>query len=247
MIKIAKTRQVPSTLLSQEIVAEKVKLDNKIAQHQEITQKDFNARLYGNADVKKQLRVDQYNKCAYCETMLNGGEIEHFRPKTAYYVSVSDKKPRRPAYYWLAYEWDNMLCSCHECNRIKSMAFPLFREQARDIANRNIQQEQPILLNPCFEDPADIMEYREFYVCPKKDEQGNEDNRAKQIIDDYLQLNREDLKELRRRQWRVFVRRMHDNNLDFESMLKKVVDEYGFSMECMEFLGMYTNQRFRNI
>lgn len=250
MIRIAKSTNIPPTLLSRDVNNEKARLNNMVGNNQQIKSKDFDETLYGAADVKAQLREDQHDKCAYCETTLldkGGGEVEHFRPKTKFRATRQPRSSRHPAYYWLAYEWDNLLCSCHECNRIKSTLFPLLVEAARDIAHQNIQQEQPILLNPCFENPADIMEYRMHKVCPKTDAQGNVNTRAQQIIDDILKLNRADLKELRRRKWQAFVARMHHDNLDFDTMFMQVVAESGLPEEDMEFLGMYTNQLFKNV
>jgi hypothetical protein len=70
-------------------------------------------------------------KCAYCETKISSnqpGDVEHFRPKGRV---VDDKfKPIRlhhqqkgeidhPGYFWLAYEWNNLLPSCIDCNRYR--------------------------------------------------------------------------------------------------------------------------------
>lgn len=250
MIRIVKSTNIPPTLLSQDVNNEKTRLNNMVVNNQQVTSRKFDETLYGAADVRTQLREDQHDKCVYCETTLldkGGGEVEHFRPKTKYRTTRQPRTSRRPAYYWLAYDWDNLLCSCHECNRIKSTLFPLVIEKVRDIAHKNIQQEQPILLNPCIEDPADIMEYRRYLICPKFDEQGNANVRAQRIIDDILKLNREDLKELRRRKWHAFVNRMHDANVDFDTMFARVVAESGLPAEDMEFLGMYTNQRYENV
>ncbi len=250
MIHITKSTNTPPTLLSQDVSNEKARLNNMAANSQQIIYKDFRKSLYGAADVRVQLRADQHNKCAYCETTLldkGGGEVEHFRPKTKYRATRQQGGSRQPAYYWLAYDWNNLLCSCHECNRIKSTLFPLTQEIDRDIAHQNILQEQPILLNPYFENPADIMEYRRYLIFPKIDEHGIVNLRAQQIIDDILKLNREDLKELRRRKWQAFVSRMHHDNVDFDTLFTQVVAELGISVADVDFLGMYTNQRFKNV
>src|SRR5215468_8122036 len=71
------------------------------------------------------------NKCAYCEEKLSGqpGDVEHFRPKgrvcDATFRQVFIDHPRwgrniaHPGYYWLAYDWDNLLPSCADCNRFR--------------------------------------------------------------------------------------------------------------------------------
>ena len=51
-----------------------------------VTDLSFKNGVYAAADVKKQLKIDQHGKCAYCERFLNGdyGAVEHFRPKGGY-------------------------------------------------------------------------------------------------------------------------------------------------------------------
>ena len=75
-----------------------------------------------------------HNKCAYCETRIDRfyGDAEHYRPKGAvkYRVRVADideEKTARaereagvlrdhPGYFWLAYNWQNLVPSCSFCN-----------------------------------------------------------------------------------------------------------------------------------
>ena len=80
-----------------------------------------------------------HGKCVYCETPMNDifpGDVEHYRPKgkvtdenyDLVYMQnddgsfVSDEngenKPH-PGYFWLAYEWTNLMPSCTYCNRPK--------------------------------------------------------------------------------------------------------------------------------
>lgn len=82
---------------------------------QGIRSADFDSSVYGEASVKKQLKKDQKEKCAYCETALCGdyGAVEHYRPKTQWKELDGTTGL---GYYWLAYEWDNLLCSCDRCN-----------------------------------------------------------------------------------------------------------------------------------
>jgi hypothetical protein len=89
----------------------------------------------------------------YCDL-----EIEHYRPKKA----VS--KTQHAGYYWLCYEWSNLLPSCNKCNRDggKHNQFPIlgeqvtapqFNEQALDLAKFEAHvfpliDEEPLLLHP---------------------------------------------------------------------------------------------------
>lgn len=63
------------------------------------------------------------NKCAYCEKLCYYPRIEHFRPKGR----VIGNQPLTNGYYWLCYEWTNLLPSCHECNSIEAKGdkFPI--------------------------------------------------------------------------------------------------------------------------
>jgi hypothetical protein len=77
-----------------------------------------------------------YRKCAYCEREISGyyGDAEHYRPKGAVkrktvagdfeepVCEILDpanrsilKKPH-PGYFWLAYDWRNLVPSCVYCN-----------------------------------------------------------------------------------------------------------------------------------
>src|SRR5262249_21376268 len=109
-------------------------------------------------------------RCAYCESYISDfqhGDMEHFRPKKA----VTDEndapilvtrpdgsKCAHPGYYWLAYQWSNLLPSCITCNQPgdngigKRNRFPL---QAANyaIAENQIEKEKPLLINPI--DPND--------------------------------------------------------------------------------------------
>lgn len=68
-----------------------------------------------------------YGKCAYCESLIiadQPGDIEHFRPAQG--VTDIENKPvivesdkgsvEHVGYYWLAYDWRNMLPACRDCN-----------------------------------------------------------------------------------------------------------------------------------
>lgn len=138
------------------------------------------------------------NKCVYCETanpVRWPVEVEHFRPKgevgfrTAQ-GSIARARTRdsanaeidHPGYFWLAYNWRNLLPCCKRCNsgKGKNTQFPitkgyLFLRQlsaadgdafARATAStlwpgwyycapEDLDLvEEPQLVNPCLEDPA---------------------------------------------------------------------------------------------
>ncbi|MFM8287928.1 MAG: hypothetical protein ACKOGA_14500, partial [Planctomycetaceae bacterium] len=119
-------------------------------------------------------------RCAYCESQIEGtqpGDIDHFRPKkplthaddTPVYVSdpTTGEKRRHPGYFWLAYDWRNLVPSCAGCNRPNNLRnrkhraelklgkrsrFPVEGQHA--LNDSELRSERPLLINPAEEDPA---------------------------------------------------------------------------------------------
>lgn len=94
----------------------------------------FDRTVYAAPEVKQALCDDQHGKCAFCESLVRHvayGDVEHFRPKAAYRAD-SGHPLRRPGYYWLAYDWSNLVFACELCNRRhKANLFPLADETRR--------------------------------------------------------------------------------------------------------------------
>jgi len=77
---------------------------------------------YNHDDVRHKLRTHFGIKCIYCESSpiaTSTFRIDHFRPKKGI------RGTAHTGYYWLAYEWTNLLQSCQLCNGKKSNYFPL--------------------------------------------------------------------------------------------------------------------------
>jgi len=119
-----------------------------------LTSSDFDSTVWRDI---KQFLMDNvfYHKCAYCETNLvearQDADAEHFRPKLAVnykekpeqdnrkYVKarvtdVSQNPPEEidhPGYFWLAYNWKNLLPACRFCNSKdgKKNQFPVARDK----------------------------------------------------------------------------------------------------------------------
>lgn len=134
-----------------------------------------------------------YGKCAYCESNIlvnQPGDIDHWRPKAA--LMDQDGHPvmshiRNPktgdlvsrehlGYYWLAYDWTNLLLSCASCNRVvqlngrrvgKGAQFPVADFRASDPGEE--MHEQPLLINPMFDDPREHLEisHQDGFIIPK--------------------------------------------------------------------------------
>lgn len=137
---------------------------------------DFKTDMYGHPKVREALDLIYKSKCAFCETDTSAGatmQVEHYRPK----AKVTAKgKPNELGYYWLGYEWSNLLLACGSCNRRKSTQFPirgqrivghplplLNNELDRSlclITHNQLVDEQPLLINP--EVDSDPMQHFEF-------------------------------------------------------------------------------------
>jgi hypothetical protein len=120
-----------------------------------------------------------YGKCAYCETLITAnqpGDVEHYRPKGR----ITDSSNRRvlikdaagvdvphPGYYWLAYDFANLLPGCMDCNRPSSGnsggvligkwdQFPVNGMHATNPGEE--MQEDPLIINPINDDPENHLE-----------------------------------------------------------------------------------------
>ena len=153
----------------------------------------FDRNIYGDSEVREQLLHAQYKKCCYCETKIPAGAhptVEHYRPKG----SVRQSKGHRrlyPGYYWLAYDWDNLLMCCPVCNTKKNDLFPLLDEGNRARSHEDpMECEKPILVHPAIDDPDEHFRFSGSIISPYT-------KRGKETID-CLKLNRRALEEERR-------------------------------------------------
>lgn len=134
-----------------------------------------------------------YGKCAYCESLITAsqpGDMEHFRPKEK--VTDSFNKPiiveningdsiTHPGYYWLAYDYTNLLPACADCNRPskgnsegkligKWNQFPVIESYAVNPGEE--VNELPYLINPVIEDPEEHLEIDSLGIMHAKSERG---------------------------------------------------------------------------
>ncbi|WP_437835976.1 hypothetical protein [Sorangium sp. So ce1153] len=169
----------------------------------------FDRGLYAHRAVKKSLEEAHHGKCCYCESKVKhvtAGDVEHYRPKAA--VQQARTAPvERPGYYWLAYEWDNLLFSCGICNGThKRNLFPLGNPEARARSRRaKLSAEKPLLVHPAQDEPEQLIGYREEYAYAIEGDQ-----RAELTVNQVLRLNdRPSLLE-RRRDHLAHVRRLQE-------------------------------------
>jgi uncharacterized protein (TIGR02646 family) len=208
----------------------------------------FDNKVFAHKTVKEQMMEDQHRKCAYCEQYKNGdfGCVEHYRPKGGYDLG-SGAPLQQPGYYWLAYDWQNLLFSCSECNTsYKRNHFPLVNENARDIEHRDITNEEPAIINPVTTDPRDHIEFSEFIIRPKMVD-GQESIQGKTTIGVFRLNDRKDLKERRRNAWEAYNRELVKkaiflklNNADGVALCDETLEQ--MKDDEAEFCGMFKNQ-----
>ena len=127
--------------------------------------------IYSHPSVKKALMTAQHNKCAYCETLnpTSHDVVEHFRPKNGWQQKRGNLLSK-PAYFWLGYEWENLLFACDRCNDAahKGNLFPLANPSQRaDAANPDVANEKPLLINPYTVDPDQHIEWNRDIPRPR--------------------------------------------------------------------------------
>jgi uncharacterized protein (TIGR02646 family) len=196
VIWINKPDQGPPILLIRGVQAARRLCDQYDAGSQDSQHWSFEPGLYNAKSVKRALQKTQHEKCAFCESKVSHvayGDVEHFRPKKGYRQRRNDLLIQ-PGYYWLAYEWSNLLFCCQVCNqRFKGNYFPLLDVQKRARSHHDdIQNERPVFIQPALEDPSAFLEFREEYLSAKRG------NRRGKLTIEVLGLNREALAERRR-------------------------------------------------
>jgi uncharacterized protein (TIGR02646 family) len=147
------------------------------------------------------------SKCAYCESRVGAtspGQIENFRPKRYY--------------WWLVYEWRNLLLACAACNRYKSDRFPVEGKQATSPGT--ISKERPLLLDPTRDRPAEHLLFSFDASSHSVKVEGRTKQGRTSIM--VLGLNRESLVQARTEQW-----------LQFRFLLQAAASSKGQSKDAM--------------
>jgi uncharacterized protein (TIGR02646 family) len=177
MIQINKSTNVPAILAGKGKAAIKTMCDafdlNPVAYSKAYHKTtnpykfEFDGDIYGPKEVKDQLKEEQYHKCCFCENKdfddVAHGDVEHFRPKSAFVKNDTNKALLRPGYYWTAYEWDNLFYSCQICNQsFKKNYFPLTDETKRAKSHKDKLEPLTVtlLIDPGKEDPEKHIGFR---------------------------------------------------------------------------------------
>jgi hypothetical protein len=176
-----------------------------------------------------------HHKCAYCETRIDRfyGDAEHYRPKGAVKYRVPDTGEERtaqaereagqlqdhPGYFWLAYNWRNLVPSCTFCNsgKGKQNQFPVQKryvlwkqctpaqvQQLRDKAYPRAegsdlyylgpldldQEEDPELLHPYRDQPEEHLGFEAGGLVTWKSDLGESSVKVYQLDDHNLNVAR---------------------------------------------------------
>ncbi len=154
-------------------------------------------------DISNTLKAIYFNKCAYCENTEHTPEVEHYRPKKGI-----TGLPAHNGYYWLCYEWTNLLPSCHDCNKGgggKGTKFPIINDARRQSLpiftatgaldtsacgahNTPLIEERPYLLHPEIDQPENCLQVNSIGELSGTDAEGRGE-KTKEICN----LNRENL------------------------------------------------------
>jgi uncharacterized protein (TIGR02646 family) len=165
--------------------------------HERNGSRKFDSRIWCDPALNRALLEVFHKKCAYCETRLVGqfGIVEHFRPKTS---GMEDRS--FTGYWWLAYEWQNLLVCCQRCNMMKANRFPIKGKRASPTAiGSELSKEKPLLLDPCIDKPDEHLAFDDSGAIAAKSERGR-------VTIQVLGLNREELVENRKREIEALVR-----------------------------------------
>jgi uncharacterized protein (TIGR02646 family) len=169
-------------------------------------------RVYAHDDVKHALCELFHKKCAYCEfyyAAAHSVNVEHYRPKSR--VQEDDGTVRRRGYHWRAVDWTNLLASCIDCNSFryheekdgtrtgsgKGNRFPLRDPSKRATCAADEGLEEPLLLDPTRDDPAEHLEFTWRGIIRPKRMNGVSSPNGRVSIEIYG-LQRTDLVPLRR-------------------------------------------------
>jgi hypothetical protein len=201
-----------------------------------------------------------HGKCAYCEsrvTTTDFGDAEHYRPKGGVTHKIGGKRVfvtvngrQHPGYYWLAYDWRNILPACGQCNSGsgKMNQFPI--DPARQYIDSPKTgrypavldvKESPRLLHPYFHEPEQYLKFGEdgTVAAAADDVTGL----GKASIETY-KLDRGELettrKDYQEKAWGEFLKSLSNDTPLSLAMEKYKSGKAPYSLACLH----YVKQKF---
>lgn len=185
---------------------------------------NFSSYYYRDATYDVLKTQIYHSKCGYCETDTTAGaalQVDHYRPKKRIYDDSS-----HTGYYWLAYEWSNLILVCSACNSKKSNQFPLeltgkrvtqppldcqgLDKNACQANSAMMAAEKPLLLNPEIDKPELHLVFLPNGEIIEKTQRGK---KTKEICD----LNRDDLVIARKTIVDNFLAEIRDDLNEFKN------------------------------
>lgn len=116
----------------------------------------FNAAI--DKELKGHLHEVFHGKCGYCEIKIDYpelGTVDRYRPNNG----VRDKNEfHQDLYWWLTFEWDNLIYCCKECNQYKGNYFPIKGRRALNEKD-DYENEHRMLLNPYLDETDKHLNY----------------------------------------------------------------------------------------
>ena len=117
----------------------------------------FNAAI--DKELKGHLQEVFHGKCGYCEIKIDYpelGTVDRYRPNNG----VRDKNEfHQDLYWWLTFEWDNLIYCCKECNQYKGNYFPIKGRRALNEKD-DYENEHRMLLNPYLDETDKHLNYQ---------------------------------------------------------------------------------------
>jgi uncharacterized protein (TIGR02646 family) len=167
-------------------------------------------------EIKPILHEKSHGKCAYCETKIPSpeyGTINRFRPHNG----VRDNKEYfKDLYWWLCYDWDNLIYSCKDCNQYKANYFPIAGERALS-PKAQLDSEKKLLINPYADDPENHLHFSMDGTILSNTEDGK-------VTIQLLKLNRENL--LFRRQKAIEELKLIIDELQIQGTISNENEKY---------------------
>lgn len=135
----------------------------------EKSEHDFDSHQKYIKKLSKDLKPLYHYKCGYCETPVNPESAinaDHYRPKR----KLKDDKSH-PGYYWLGYDWNNLVPVCPDCNRAKLTHFPIDTAKGKRVFDPSSLRsgcisfkkahadEYPLLLHPEMDIPEEHLTF----------------------------------------------------------------------------------------
>lgn len=195
MIKILRT-PAPHFLASETVTDARQILESGVGKAERQERLRFDPSLL--MEVKADLLEMCNGKCAYCESKIDAsrGEVDNFRPKAG--ARGLDSKEYAPLHYWwLAYEWENLLIACGICNqKYKRDYFPLEDESYRAASGamgKELIAERALLINPTLDDPREHLKFEHSGIIEALSTKGK-------VTIEILGLNRTELVDRRKQE-----------------------------------------------